>query len=168
MYTSKFITYITEDSRPLIHPTQTSLWEVLNTNARFSFSPSQDNPNNLTWSYTPATPPEPTPLSSSLSSLASSVSLAPRHPESTNPFQGTIDALADVTGYITTQTYQLATRGSMRMPGASGYGLTGSTTLSPQEEEIRREIRSLKGLVLNRRTFAPARPTSVQAPVQLS
>ena len=31
----------------------------------------------------------------------------------------------------------------------------GSAALSPEEEDVRREIRALKGLVLNRRSFMP-------------
>ena len=143
---------------------QTLLWERLNTSTCFASNPSSENPNSLVWTYTPPPPPEPTPLKLSLSSLTSTLARVPRHPENVNPYQGTFDALADVTGYITTQTYQLTTRSSMRSFGTTSFGLNSSTTLSPQEEEVKREIRSLKGLVLNRKTFAPVRPPPVPTP----
>lgn len=56
-----------------------------------------------------------------------------------------MQALASLTGYIATQTYA-----TFRMPTAPfGAGL-GAPGLSTEEEEVRREIRALKGLVLNR------------------
>jgi hypothetical protein len=59
-----------------------------------------------------------------------------------------LQTLTDFTGYLTTQTYILPSG------GFSGYGVTGYTTTSalatPQQEEIRKDIRALKGLVLSR------------------
>ena len=103
------------------------------------------------------------PVDSSLE-VDARTSSAPAHVSLDRTYQGTFDALADVTGYITTQTYQLTTRSSMRSFGTTSFGLNSSTTLSPQEEEVKREIRSLKGLVLNRKTFAPVRPPPVPTP----
>lgn len=63
-------------------------------------------------------------------------------------YQHMLQTLTDLTGYLTTQTYILPAG------GFSGYGGTGYTTNStlatPQQEEIRKEIRALKGLVLSR------------------
>ena len=59
-----------------------------------------------------------------------------------------LQTLTDLTGYLTTQTYILPTGG---FSGYSGIGYTTSSTLAtPQQEEIRKEIRALKGLVLSR------------------
>jgi len=59
-----------------------------------------------------------------------------------------LQTLTDLTGYLTTQTYILPSG------GFSGYGVTGYTTTStlatPQQEELRKEIRAMKGLVLSR------------------
>jgi hypothetical protein len=63
------------------------------------------------------------------------------------PAQRTLQVLADFTGYIATQTYSFATH----MRGVGGSLRTNDTEV----DEIRREIRALKGLVLNRRSFLP-------------
>ena len=84
----------------------------------------------------------------------------PATPPSTQPkYQHTFQALSDLTGYITTQTYALPT--GFRAPGI-GFG----APLTPEEEEVRRDIRALKGLVLNRRSFMPRvpRPGSAGVP----
>jgi hypothetical protein len=52
--------------------------------------------------------------------------------------------LIDFTGYLTTKTYALATA-MHRLPGT-----TPSSATAIEEEEIRMEIKALKGLVLNR------------------
>ncbi|KAL5508475.1 hypothetical protein ACEPAH_6094 [Sanghuangporus vaninii] len=135
---------------------ENSLWETLTTNPCFSES---DENNRLVWTYTAPTPPDPTPLLTSLTSLKSSFPPARTEPSA---IQRTLDTLADFTGYITTQTYQLAA-GSMRLHAGHGYPTFGAPSqLTPQQEEVKKEIRALKGLVLNRRTFAPTavRPTS--------
>lgn len=62
--------------------------------------------------------------------------------------QRTLQVLSDFTGYITTQTYSLS------LPSVRGTnGVTSSGNLV--EDELRREIKVLKGLVLNRRSFLP-------------
>lgn len=59
-----------------------------------------------------------------------------------------LQTLTDLTGYLTTQTYVLPSG------GFSGYGVSGYTTSStlatPQQEELRKEIKALKGLTLSR------------------
>lgn len=60
-----------------------------------------------------------------------------------SPAQRALQAMSDLTGYISTQVYV-----PYRPPvnGAYQYG----HQLGPAEEEFRREIRALKGLALNR------------------
>lgn len=121
---------------------QNYLWQTLTTNPLFSY---KDTPTTSIWSYTPPTPPTPTLLVSSLTALHTSFQTP--HAQ-TNSFQHTLRALSDFTGYITTQIYALPSISSYRAPGFN----TG-IALGPGEEELRREIRALKGLVLNRRVF---------------
>ncbi|KAI6003650.1 hypothetical protein EDD15DRAFT_2191731 [Pisolithus albus] len=160
---------------------QTRLWEFLNRCPLFTSSPPSSSessgegravpaparPSHLLWKYTPATPPVP-PILASLSKLRLALPRKPQSRSSTstvlpmsasqpsllpNPCQRTLQVLSDFTGYITTQTYSLgmlsSTAPSSIIRGAAGTGD------SVQEDEIRREIRALKGLVLNRRSFLP-------------
>ncbi|KAI0638363.1 hypothetical protein C8Q77DRAFT_1048683 [Trametes polyzona] len=112
------------------------------------------------WTYTPPTPPAPAPLLTSLTTLASA--LPARTTASAEPpqpkFQHTFQALSDLTGYIAAQTYASGF-GGVRAP-AFGLGLGSGAPLAPAEEEVRREIRALKGLVLNRRSFMPRVPSA--------
>jgi hypothetical protein len=80
-----------------------------------------------------------TALSKLQSSVTDAVSARPTH-----RFQHTLQALIDFTGYLTTKTYALASA-MHRLPGT-----TPSATTGIEEEEIRMEIKALKGLVLNR------------------
>ncbi|KAI6105907.1 hypothetical protein F5141DRAFT_1196802 [Pisolithus sp. B1] len=125
------------------------------------------HPSHLLWKYTPATPPAP-PILASLSKLRSAL---PRKPQSRSgtstvlpmpasqlsllpsPYQRTLQVLSDFTGYITTQTYSLGMLSSTA-PSSIIRG-TVAAGGSVQEDEIRRDIRALKGLVLNRRSFLP-------------
>ncbi|KAH9850768.1 hypothetical protein C2E23DRAFT_887106 [Lenzites betulinus] len=112
------------------------------------------------WTYTAPTPSPPPPLLTSLSALSSALPPPTPTPSSTPAqpkFQHTFQALSDLTGYIAAQTYAA--------PTAVGRGLGLAVPLAPAEEEVRREIRALKGLVLNRRSFMPrvASATSVGA-----
>ena len=59
------------------------------------------------------------------------------------PFQRTLQTLGDFTGYLSSQVY------APFRPNGPQYGL-GSSGLGPVEEDMRKEIRALKGLVLNR------------------
>jgi hypothetical protein len=122
------------------------MWTTLSTHPSFTSSEG----DSLIWSYIQP-PPVPTPpIVASLSSLSASL---PKYPPANSPkigpMQRTLQALTDLTGYITTQTYAAHT---FRTPGIAGFGGmgTGNGMLSPQEEEVRKEIRALKGLVLNR------------------
>lgn len=69
-------------------------------------------------------------------------------PHSIRKYQHMLQALADLTGCVTTQTYILPTGG---FSGYSGiWYMTSSTLATPQQEEIRKEIKALEGLVLSR------------------
>jgi hypothetical protein len=93
------------------------------------------------WTYSAPTPPDPSPLLQSVTTLSSALPQAPR----SNSYQHTLQALSDFTGYISTQIYQPF------RPTHSGTGFHGMTSiLGPAEEEFKREVRALKGLVLNR------------------
>jgi hypothetical protein len=74
------------------------------------------------------------------SSVSHAVSERPTH-----RFQHTLQAFIDFTGYLTTKTYALASA-MHRLPGAT----PSPATTGIEEEEIRMEIKALKGLVLNR------------------
>ncbi|KII94972.1 hypothetical protein PLICRDRAFT_96791 [Plicaturopsis crispa FD-325 SS-3] len=126
---------------------QATLWETLSTHPCFTHTQSQSPAaDTLIWRYAPPSPPEPTPLLQSLSSLRSSVS----SPRPTNTAaQHTLSALSSLTGYITTQAY------SLPLSTFPHSALSSSRNLGPQEEEVRREIRALKGLVLNRYVLHP-------------
>ncbi|KAI6130323.1 hypothetical protein EDD16DRAFT_1515507 [Pisolithus croceorrhizus] len=160
---------------------QTRLWKFLTTCPLFTSSPPSSSessseergvsvpshPSRLLWKYTPATAPAP-PVLASLSKLRS---VLPRKPQSRSgtssvlpmpapqlshvpsPYQRTLQVLSDFTGYITTQTYSLGMLSSTA-PSSIIRG-TVAAGGSVQEDEIRREIRALKGLVLNRRSFLP-------------
>ena len=87
------------------------------------------------WKYkSPAPLPTP-PLLDALSTLRDAL---PEPAPQPSPYQKTLQTLSDFTGYIASQTYTVPFK----------YGIT--TSLTPEEEELRREIRALKGLVLNR------------------
>jgi hypothetical protein len=82
---------------------------------------------------------------SSLSTLSSSLSKTYHLPSLEHSRQDTLQALTTLTGYLATQLYALPSALSFRAPG---MGVV--STFGPAEEELRREIRALKGLVLNR------------------
>ncbi|KAI0335652.1 hypothetical protein GY45DRAFT_1267998 [Cubamyces sp. BRFM 1775] len=161
----KFPWIAAEDARH-----EEALWKALTTTPIFqpaplpptataSTPPSAPSPDTV-WTYVPPSAPPPPPLLTSLTKLSSA--LPPRSSSPPQPkFQHTFQALSDLTGYIATQTY--AAPLGLRAPGV-GLGVS----LSPEAEEVRREIRALKGLVLNRRSFLPPRPPSVSyaRPVQ--
>ena len=120
-----------------------NLWDTLSTSPFFSRSrpPSVSPPPNefdtpAVWLYVSPTPaPEP-PITTSLDRL--SLALRGNRPDRKNFCQHTLQSLADFTGYITTQVY---------LPYRP-IGVVDST--NTVQEEVRREIKALKGLVLNR------------------
>ncbi|KAI6035043.1 hypothetical protein F5J12DRAFT_759724 [Pisolithus orientalis] len=160
---------------------QALLWKFLTTCPLFTSSPPPSSeslsdartvpppphPSHLLWKYTPATPPPVPPIIASLSKLRLTLPRKPQYKSDAStvpfmsasqttlptPFQRTLQVLSDFTGYITTQTYSLGMLSSTA-PSSVIRG-TAAAGDSVQEDEIRREIRALKGLVLNRRSFLP-------------
>ncbi|KAJ7639077.1 hypothetical protein FB45DRAFT_787694, partial [Roridomyces roridus] len=127
-------------------PFEQRLWESLSTCPLFQSEDSGESEIVL-WAYSPPEPASPTALVESLSALEASI---PRpSPEKHSPFQHALQSMTDFTGYISTQMYSpfLPTAGNRYSSGAS---------LAPAEEDVRKEIRALKGLVLNRRSFMPS------------
>ncbi|KAL1723438.1 hypothetical protein EV715DRAFT_286306 [Schizophyllum commune] len=125
------------------------LWDTLSTSPLFA-SEVDDVQGLQRWRYVaPEVPPTP-PLLSSLGSLSESIVKLPSETEN-RPFQRTLQTLGDFTGYLSSQVY------APFRPNGPQYGL-GSSGLGPVEEDMRKEIRALKGLVLNRRSFLPSIP----------
>ncbi|KDQ64378.1 hypothetical protein JAAARDRAFT_166529 [Jaapia argillacea MUCL 33604] len=129
------------------------LWQTLTTHPFFHH---EDADGKSTWSFSPPPPPSEPPLLSSLNTLTSA--LPKPIGQQTNQFQHTLQTLFDLTGYISTQTYSIPSISSR------SSGLNASAHLTPEEEEVRREIRALKGLVLNRRSFMPTIPRAASHP----
>ena len=121
------------------------MWRTLNDAPLFYITKTSSS-EPPRWSYcipdpaTRVTPPLLPALSKLQSSVTQAVSARPTH-----RFQHTLQALIDFTGYLTTKTYALASA-MHRLPGTT----TPSPTTGIEEEEIRLEIKVLKGLVLNR------------------
>jgi len=131
---------------------QQRLWEVLSSCPSFVANPpltppsTSQEPQPLSrWSYSPPLPSDPSPVVKSLSSLK--LSLPKDQASKPSIFQSTLQSLSDFVGYISTQVYM------PYRPPTSGVGV--GSNLNPIEEQLRREIRALKGLVLNRRSFMP-------------
>jgi hypothetical protein len=93
------------------------------------------------WEYIPPMPESPPPLIKSLDSLL--YELPKDIKTRTSLFQRTFECLSDFTGDISAQVY-LPYR-----PSTVGVSLPLAEKPSI-EDELRREIRALKGLVLNR------------------
>jgi len=102
-------------------------------------------------------------LPTALEGLASLASSHPTNQQSTSfaslstTSQRTLQSLTDLNAYITSETFNIPSASSFRLNSANS---AGSRALGPVEEELRRELRALKGLVLNRRSFTP---TSITA-----
>ncbi|KAF8913779.1 hypothetical protein CPB84DRAFT_1840577 [Gymnopilus junonius] len=135
---------------------ENQLWETLSTYRSFEkivpaiTSPETEDPKITTnrWKYVPPIPSDPPPLLESLHTLSS---VLPKDTKTRkSPFQHTLQSLSDFTGYISTQVY-LPYR-----PSSTGLGLPNNNGQSTIEEELRKEIRALKGLALNRRSFMPS------------
>ncbi|KAJ6628911.1 hypothetical protein B0H10DRAFT_104330 [Mycena sp. CBHHK59/15] len=139
-------------------PFENHLWETLSTCPLFladtspspgtaSPEPPADAPQSLLyWAYSAPEPPPPTALATSLAALSAAVPKPSQEIHST--FQHALQSLTDFTGYISSQIY------TPYRPLVNRFTMPGN--LSPAEEEMRKEIRALKGLVLNRRSFMPA------------
>ncbi|KAG2064264.1 hypothetical protein BDR04DRAFT_1137438 [Suillus decipiens] len=152
---------------------QNDLWQTLNESPLFtSTSPSTtsssipERSSGLLWTYAPPPISPPPPMIVALDTLQAALPRkAPAPPLSQavplRPAQRTLQALADFTGYIATQTYSY---------GIHMRGIGAPTTNNTDVDEIRREIRALKGLVLNRRSFFPSMgiPRTSSEPSKLS
>ncbi|KAF8974175.1 hypothetical protein BDZ97DRAFT_1647274 [Flammula alnicola] len=134
------------------------LWETLSTCLLFGKVTASSSSLNDTsephpptqWEYIPPTPVSPPPLVESLDKLSQELPKDVKTRKS--PFQYTLQSMSDFTGYLSTQVY-LPYR-----PPPVGMGLSSNNGQNTLEEELRREIRALKGLVLNRRSFMPSIP----------
>ncbi|KAJ6539622.1 hypothetical protein B0H19DRAFT_1179855 [Mycena capillaripes] len=139
-------------------PFEQRLWGTLSTCPLFvsSISPSPDSAppadgqDIFYWGYTPPIPSPPTALVQSLSALSGSIPKP--SPDKHSPFQHALQSMTDFTGYISSQMY------APYLPVRFGP----NSTMNPAEEDVRKEIRALKGLVLNRRTFLPTTPIRPQ------
>ncbi|KXN87977.1 Zinc phosphodiesterase ELAC protein 1 [Leucoagaricus sp. SymC.cos] len=138
-------TFLMLQSRSL--PCKERLWEVLSSCSFFTVSPSlsppgagQDPQPPSRWSYMPSLPPDPSPVVKSLSSLK--FALPKNQMTKPSALVNALQTLSEFVGYISSQVYM-----PYRSP-TSGVGI--ASNLGPIEEQLRREIRALKGLVLNR------------------
>ncbi|KAF8812316.1 hypothetical protein BYT27DRAFT_7087553 [Phlegmacium glaucopus] len=138
------------------------LWDTLSTCPLFNhdFSPTSTDLHNSAdadlptyWEYIPSTHESPPPLTKSLDALLYEL---PKDIKTRKSFfQRTLHFLSAFTGEISAQVYL-----PYRPPTAIGTGLSSSSEKSSIEDEMRREIRALKGLALNRRSFMPSIPRS--------
>ncbi|KAJ3974254.1 hypothetical protein EV361DRAFT_895659 [Lentinula raphanica] len=129
---------------------RTTLWDVLSTCPVFEELSSQEGETApVRWTYVSPKPTVPTPFASSLETL-SKTALTYQPQSTTSPYQYTLQTMSELTGYISSNLYT-----PYRPPL-----LPGMTTPSTGEpaDEFKKEIRSLKGLVLSRRTFMPSIP----------
>lgn len=128
---------------------QQQLWDTLSTCPLFakaqisssSSSTSESSPPTQ-WEYiSPAPAPSP-PLLKSLDILSSEMprDVKPRK----NTLQHTLQTMSDFTGYLSTQVYMPYRSSSI------GVGITNVNGQTSLEEDLRKEIRALKSLVLNR------------------
>lgn len=122
------------------------LWETLNTCSLFA--ESEDAQGLQRWGYVPTEAPPTPPILTSLETLTASLTNLPEETEN-RPCQRTMQTLSDFTGYLSSQVY------TPFRTTVAHYGMSSSGNLGPVEEDMRKEIRALKGLVLNRRTFIP-------------
>lgn len=127
--------------------TRDALWKTLTTSPLFT----EIKPDRWFYNFQG---PYSTVLIDKLQTLSSALPdkpQTPASPTSTNtPAQRTLQSLTAFTGYLSSQIYT--------PPRYLTPGLSAST--GGVEEDIRKEIRALKGLALNRRSFLPPRPSS--------
>jgi hypothetical protein len=64
----------------------------------------------------------------------------PKPSDASSSTRGLFQALTDLTAFITSHVYELS----------GPRGMYGQVTMHPEAEEVRKEIRVLKGMVLNR------------------
>jgi hypothetical protein len=108
------------------------------------FLQTTDDTSVERWSYVSVSSSGPAPILNALSDLRSSLpSSSTTSPSDTGPaLRGLLQSLASLTALATSHAYGLTKRATF-----------GQVEMSPGAEEVRKEIRALKGLVLNRRAF---------------
>jgi len=121
---------------------QEKLWNTLTTAPVFKkgllpSSPHSSQATGLYWQYVAPAPIADPPILKSLDALQAAFP-GDRVDLKTTASQYTLQSLSDLTGYITTQAY-LPFRAPLAKPATD-----------TAEDEVRREIKALKGLVLNR------------------
>lgn len=125
------------------HKLQDQIWTTLTMDSKYFVADASD-PQSVRWSYKSPTPMTHSPIVEPLEKLRRAVP-QPDFPPSSGRFQHTLQTMIDLTGYLTSQVYAVpSSTFNHRAPGAP------VVALNPQEEEVRKEIRALKGLVLNR------------------
>jgi hypothetical protein len=105
-----------------------------------------------TYSIVPSEP-ESKQLDAALEMLSAATSshkiiLSESSPLSNSAAQKTLQSLSELTAFISSQTYSVPS--SFRGPFTGSLSSQSQNTLGPAEEEVRRELRALKGLLLNR------------------
>ncbi|KAG7096704.1 hypothetical protein E1B28_004118 [Marasmius oreades] len=142
---SKIPWLVSEDGVAFEH----ELWNTLSNSAVFESSdaPGAEGQTSAAthWRYIAPEPVPPPPLTSSLETLSSTIFQGRR----TTSHQRTLQSLSEFTGYISTQVYA---------PYRPPSSITSNPLNPTPEDELKKEIRALKGLVLNRRSFLPTIP----------
>ncbi|KAF8529112.1 hypothetical protein BU17DRAFT_80297 [Hysterangium stoloniferum] len=103
------------------------------------------------WTLNVDTNSKSIPVVSSTSILEALRSAIARGVEVGETYQHTFKSLTDFTAFLSKETFDL-------YGNSLGFrhAFSGARNLSPAQEDVRREIRALKGLVLNRRSFVPS------------
>ncbi|KIY73842.1 hypothetical protein CYLTODRAFT_385849 [Cylindrobasidium torrendii FP15055 ss-10] len=131
------------------------LWETLTTYSIFERdevkSGAPETPAVMRWRYVAPTPRGPSPLVVSLNTLTTKLPQESLTKGKTTSLQHTLQACSDLTGYISAQVYT-------PYRASSTFGGSSAPNTNPAVEEFKREVRTLKGLVLNRRSFMPTIP----------
>ncbi|KIY49436.1 hypothetical protein FISHEDRAFT_41153 [Fistulina hepatica ATCC 64428] len=127
---------------------ETILWETLSNSPRFkSEDTSAQGVESKRWTYVPPQPRAPVPLIVSLNALSATM---PKENKE-NVFRHVMQSLSDLTGYISSQVY-------IPYRPTVGFGFGQNPHANTVEADLRREIRAMKGLVLNRRSFMQSIP----------
>jgi hypothetical protein len=101
-----------------------------------------DKSNIARWSYVPPQAPAPPAIVAALSTLSAALPrTVSHHQELRAPARGLFQSLTDLTAFVTSHAYGLS---------FGARGTFGDPKISSGAEEVRKEIRALKGLVLNR------------------
>jgi hypothetical protein len=127
------------------------VWQTLTTVPAFTSEQPTQSSQQPTWTYTAPAPSPPTAYVGSITRLRGTLPVsATAETAAPSRFQHTLSSLTDLTGYLTTETYALPynSGGAFRPPGMHTGGSRAAS--GGQHEDLKKEIRALKGLVLNR------------------